>query len=78
MASRRGWRKQQQQQHQANSKEDTSVSPLHQQETVSMEGAASNLSEVYYEEQQLWKLIMDIVRKIPTFPRILRHTSEAA
>lgn len=29
-----------------------------------------------YNEEQLWKVIMDIVRKIRTFPRILRHILE--
>lgn len=30
-------------------------------ETIYMEGAATNLSEVYNEEQQMWKVIIDIV-----------------
>lgn len=31
-------------------------------ETMSMEGAASNLSEVYNYGQQLWEVIIDIVK----------------
>lgn len=39
----------------------------------SPEGAGFNLSQVYNEEQLLWKIIMHIVRKIPTCSRILRY-----
>ena len=46
-------------------------------ETISMEGVASALSEMYNEEQQLWTVILDTVRKIPTFPRIVRQTTGA-
>lgn len=30
-------------------------------ETICMEGAATNLSEVYNEEKQKWEVIIDIV-----------------
>lgn len=43
-------------------------------EMISMEGAASNLSEVYSKEQQLWKVKLDTIHKIHTFPRVLRRT----
>lgn len=41
-------------------------------ETISMEGAASTLSELYNEERQVWKDIMDTIRRIPLFPRLTR------
>ncbi len=45
-------------------------------ETISMEGAASSLSETYNEEQHLWKDIIDVIHRISTFPRISSHSSD--
>lgn len=45
-------------------------------ETITMEGAASNLSDFHNEQQQIWKGIMDTECKIPTFPRILSLTTQ--
>jgi len=46
-------------------------------EVISMEGAASHLSDLHNEELQLCKTIMHIIHEIPNFSRILRQNSVA-
>ena len=41
-------------------------------ETISMEGAASNLLDRCNEEQLLWREIINTIRRLPSFQRTLK------